>query len=270
MARSFRTLINRRPALYRAVQDLLATQDLAEQQKIFYDRVAPKLFGRTVRWILGRQMTMNMLGVPREQGLEVKASHQHGIAGFIESCIESVCCQLPFHENYFWRVYLTGQYSKDCCPRYLTREGFETLKAGRVEAIRTETTTMTEHLKQRDKASVSKFVLLDHMDWMGSAYPDALREEWRELLRVARPNSQMLFRSGAHQPKFIDAIRPYGETEQDASLRDLLTFNTELAERLHPQDRVHTYASFHIATPRSVAAPAASFSGDSQLVRASA
>ena len=62
----------------------------------FSTKVAPRLFGPTVRWLLGRQMTMNMLGVPREQGLEVKASYSNGIAGFIQSCLEAVCCHLPF------------------------------------------------------------------------------------------------------------------------------------------------------------------------------
>ena len=46
------------------------------------------------------------------------------------------------------------------------------------------------------------------MDWMGSAYPEALQEEWGEILRVCDQNSQILFRSGAHQPKFIDQIQP--------------------------------------------------------------
>ena len=60
-----------------------------------------RIFPRSMKWVLGRKMTMNLLGVPREQGLEVKASHSGGIAGFIESCIEAVCCQLPFRDNYF-------------------------------------------------------------------------------------------------------------------------------------------------------------------------
>ena len=61
VARCFRTLINRRPKLHRAVQAWLAAEDLDQQRQIFYDEVAPRLFGRTVRWLLGRQMTMNML-----------------------------------------------------------------------------------------------------------------------------------------------------------------------------------------------------------------
>ena len=32
-----------------------------------------------------------------------------------------------------------------------------------------------------------------------------------------------------------------------AKLPELLTYNEELAARLHQRDRVHTYGSFHIA-----------------------
>ena len=94
---------------------------------------------------------------------------------------------------------------------------------------------------------VSKFILLDHMDWMGSAYPEALREEWQQILRTAVGNrSQILFRSGSHNPGFLASTQPF-DTEQ--SLNDLLSFDGDTANRLHQLDRVHTYASFHIARP---------------------
>jgi S-adenosylmethionine-diacylglycerol 3-amino-3-carboxypropyl transferase len=251
-ARCVSTFINSRPGLWRAMQDLMSAESLEQQQKIFHDEVARRLFPRSMKWVLGRQMTMNLLGVPREQGLEVKASHDDGIAGFIESCIEAVCCQLPFQDNYFWRVYLNGSYSSHCCPRYLQPNGFLALKNGAVNCIETVTDMMTNHLQTRQEGSVNKFILLDHMDWMGSAYPAALRDEWQEILRTASSDSQILFRSGAHNPAFLDSIQP--DPASDTSLRDVLDFDKDTANRLHQLDRVHTYASFHIARPRPAVA----------------
>jgi S-adenosylmethionine-diacylglycerol 3-amino-3-carboxypropyl transferase len=41
-------------------------------------------------------------------------------------------------------VYLTGQYAKDCCPDYLTKEGFAKLKHGAVNRVSIHTQTIEE------------------------------------------------------------------------------------------------------------------------------
>ena len=100
--------------------------------------------------------------------------------------------------------------------------------------------TLTDYLRTGD-ARPTHLILLDHMDWMGTAFPDALAEEWEVILEHAAPGARVLFRSAEVDPGFLDAVH-VGETP----LRDLLTWHRELAAELHTQDRVGTYASFWI------------------------
>jgi S-adenosylmethionine:diacylglycerol 3-amino-3-carboxypropyl transferase len=62
------------------------------------------------------------------------------------------------------RVYIYGQYTKQCCPQYLKEENFYRLKNGLVNKISIHTATLTDFLKEHKKNDINKFVLLDHMD----------------------------------------------------------------------------------------------------------
>jgi S-adenosylmethionine-diacylglycerol 3-amino-3-carboxypropyl transferase len=243
VARAFRTYLKLRPALAGAVHTLLECGNPSEQRTLYDTRIRPLMWGKGMNWALSRQMTMTLLGVPYPQRREVQAQHQDGVAGFIREAIEYVFCELPARTNYFWRVYVCGQYTESCCPEYLKPENFLALQSGRVDCIRPQTSTITEFLRDNETA-ISKFVLLDHMDWMASYHPQALVEEWQWILARATPGARLIFRSAHRQPHYLDALR-VGET--GASLRELLAFQDGLALALQPLDRVHTYAGFHIA-----------------------
>jgi len=81
---------------------------------------------------------------------------------------------------------------------------------------------------------------------MSSYYPDALAEEWAAILERATPNARVLFRSAHAQPSYLENIwiRHRGRGRR---LMDLTRFHPDWARRLTLQDRVHTYAGFHIA-----------------------
>ncbi|MGB0135199.1 DUF3419 family protein [Dokdonella sp.] len=243
VARIARGWFRARPGLHAATNDLLAASDLEEQRRIYDERVSPLLWGKVVNWLISRQFVMNLLGVPHPQRRLVEAQHENGVAGFIHESIRHVCRQLPLTNNYFWRVYLTGRYSPECCPEYLKPANFERLKSGLVDSIRVHTSTVTAFLKATDE-QISRFVLLDHMDWMSSYYPDALREEWEAILERAAPQARILLRSAQSRPEWLDALTvgPGNRT-----LRETLNFHDDMADALQPTDRVHTYAGFVIA-----------------------
>ena len=156
-------------------------------------------------WTLSRQFTLNMLGVPHPQRREVQNQHERGVAGFVRESVEYVFRQLPVWTNYFWSVYVRGRYTEDCCPEYLTRDNFAALKAGLAERIELHTCTVTEFLQGHEEP-ISKFVLLDHMDWMSSCYPEALAEEWRYILLRAAPEGRVLFRSAHAAPAYLESL----------------------------------------------------------------
>jgi len=243
VARGFRAYLRLRPTLARAVEALLESRDAAEQRRLYDERVRPLMWSRAMNWALSRQTTMTLLGVPYPQRREVQAQHEGGVGGFIREAIEYVFRELPVRTNYFWSVYVRGHYTPECCPEYLKADNFLALRAGRADCIHPHTCTVTDFLRGHE-GPVSRFVLLDHMDWMASYYPEALIEEWQWILARATPGARLIFRSAHRRPRYLETMR-IGEARRN--LRDLLAFRDELATALHPQDRVHTYAGFHIA-----------------------
>lgn len=244
--RAARAYVRRRQGLGGAIDAMVQAADLDTQRQIYLHEVKPRLWHPALKWALSRQVTMSLLGVPHSQRLEVEQGHSGGIAGFIEASIDHVCGELPLKHNHFWRLYLQGHYTRDCCPTYLTPSGFEILKAGAVQRIEVHTATLTDHLR-RDARPVSRLVLLDHMDWMSNAMPEALAEEWHWLLRRATPGAIALFRSAHPRPRFLDQVQ-VDYAGQQRPLRAWMQLDAPLAEALTRQDRVHTYAGFHIAT----------------------
>jgi len=247
VARGVRAYFKLRPGLANAINALLDAKSLEEQQKIYDERVSPLLWNKTVNWIISRQFVMSLLGVPYPQRKLVEAQHAGGVSRFIRDAVEYVFRQLPLSDNYFYRVYITGQYRKDCCPEYLKEAGFQALKAGLVDRIELHTTTVTEFLGS-NPTPISRFVLLDHMDWMSSYYPDALVEEWNAILARATPGARILLRSAHAKPAFLESIR-VGPGQN--RLREVFHFADDLADALQSGDRVHTYAGFVIADAKA-------------------
>ena len=243
VARGFRTYFRVRPELARQVEALFAATDLDEQRRIYDSQIAPELWTPMINWVLNRQLTMSLLGVPHPQRRLVQGQHPDGVAGFIRSAIEYVFRHLPVADNYFWRVYLTGHYTRECCPDYLKEANFMALKAGLADCIMPYTGTVTEFLQGADEP-ITHFVLLDHMDWMSSYYPAALLEEWQAISERAAPGARLLLRSAHAQPPFLDWIT-LGNSA--TPLAEYCDFETALAERLQLEDRVHTYPGFVIA-----------------------
>ncbi|MCS6969618.1 MAG: BtaA family protein [Planctomycetota bacterium] len=245
VARLMRTHIAQRPRLRRAIDDLLVVRDLAEQRRIYDQRVHPALWTRAVRWAVSRQATMSLLGVPTAQSREVRAAHAGGISGYIIDAIATVFRQLPLWTNYFWTVYLRGSYTRSCCPEYLTAAGFAALQAGLVERVRPVTDTVAGFLARCEQL-FDRFILLDHQDWLGAHQPAELAREWGLVLARAAPGARAIWRSAHPQPAYLADLRlPDG-----SALAERLVYHRELAAELHRRDRVGTYGGFHIADLR--------------------
>jgi S-adenosylmethionine-diacylglycerol 3-amino-3-carboxypropyl transferase len=240
VACGFRAYLGLRPSLAACIRALFGAGSVAEQRAIYAQRVAPLMWGPGMRWTLSRQLTLSLLGVPRTQRQEIEAQHAGGVAAYVRDSLEYVLCQLPLASNYFWRLYLDGRYSRACCPEYLKAHNFARLKAGLADCIVPHTATVTQFLRGATEP-VSKFILLDHMDWMASHDPQALAEEWREIFRHAAPAARLIFRSAHRRPRYLEAVRIGG-----VRLLERLTFHEQIARELSRHDRVHTYAGFHI------------------------
>ncbi|EMG37914.1 S-adenosylmethionine:diacylglycerol 3-amino-3-carboxypropyl transferase [Desulfocurvibacter africanus PCS] len=222
-----------KPGLRLGIQHLLAATTMEEQRELFA-RLEPVMWGPFSRWLVGSTSIMALMGVPRPQAALIKAKHPGGMEGFIRDKVRRVFTELPVADNYFWRVYCHGRYTRECCPEYLKQANFEPIRT-RLASLRVHTNTPSGFL-HANPGPYTHFVLLDHQDWMAWHAPKVLSEEWRLILASATPGAKVLLRSAGLDASFVPS-------EARARLR----FFPELTEPLHDRDRVGTYGSQHLA-----------------------
>jgi S-adenosylmethionine-diacylglycerol 3-amino-3-carboxypropyl transferase len=245
-ARFINTYIDRVAHVRTGFNDLLASTNLDDQRHIYYTYIKEAFWNKFVKWTMGRNETLSLLGVPKPQRTQVDTTYAGGIVKFIEDRVDAVFASLPFWDNYFWRVYLTGSYSESCCPEYLKRENFDRLRNQAVDRVQMFNGSIEEFLEQHP-GEVTKFVLLDHMDWLSSLCQPLLQREWQQIVRRAAPGARVIWRSGGLKVDYVDPIEVTTQSGKRARVGELLSYNQKLAQTLHKRDRVQTYGSFYIA-----------------------
>jgi S-adenosylmethionine-diacylglycerol 3-amino-3-carboxypropyl transferase len=244
-ARAINVYIDRICKVRPQVEAILAAADLQEQQRIYHDEIHERFWSRSMRFAMNRDTTLSMVGVPKAQRRQVENQYEGGIVQFVQDCVEAVFANLPLADNYFWRVYLTGHYTMQCCPEYLKADNFQRLKEGLVDRVSVHTDSVQGFLTQHD-GTISRFVLLDHMDWLSDKFFPLLELEWQAIIDRAAAGARAIWRSGGLRTDYLDRVR-VTHRNQLTSLCELLSYNLPMAEELHVQDRVHTYGSFYIA-----------------------
>jgi len=238
--------IDRVAKVREAITALLQSNSVDEQQDIYESRLR-RVFGtRMLRWVMGWDAALVMVGLPRPQRTQIEETYAGGIVQYIEDCVEAVFTRLPIQDNYFWKVYLTGWYSPDCCPEYLKPDNFARLKAGLAGRISIHTTSILDFLSDSRHDKISRFVLLDHMDWLSAHHQPLLARQWQAIVDQATPDARAIWRSGGLRVDYVDPIQ-VSVTGKPRRVGELLHYHRELAAELHQRDRVHTYGSFHIA-----------------------
>jgi S-adenosylmethionine-diacylglycerol 3-amino-3-carboxypropyl transferase len=239
------------PGLKHAILSLFDAKSVEEQKVIYEKFVAPKLWNGVITRLIKTEVYLSWTGIPLPQQklLATTAGSTESVGAWIKAQLDYVCTQLPINENYFWLVYLLGRYTKACSPEYLKEENFAKLKAS-VGKISISTETVTEFLQRNPKKNkISTFVLLDHMDWMAEK-PALLTEEWEAILKNSTKNPKFLWRSAAADANFVLKTTVSNKGKK-VPLQDILEVDEDISARLHPQDRVHTYTSMHVATLRA-------------------
>jgi S-adenosylmethionine-diacylglycerol 3-amino-3-carboxypropyl transferase len=212
---------------------LMAAKNL-DEQKAIYEQIEALLWDRFNSWLIQRPAFMSMVGVPRAQIQLIEDRYPGGLSSYIKDKLRHVFTEVPMPSNYFWRVYLTGTYSPNCCPNYLKAENFERLRQ-HIHKIKTHNTTLAKFLAQHP-GPYTHYILLDHQDWMAGHAPEELKAEWELILKNSQPKTKILFRSAGIDHSFL----PH-------SAKSALQFKPELSDPLHWQDRVGTYGSLHFA-----------------------
>ncbi|MCB0571771.1 MAG: BtaA family protein [Phaeodactylibacter sp.] len=228
--------IRARRRLHDQVQQLFEADSLDRQASIYY-QIEQKVLNGIAEWFVNRHLTMCLVGVPRSQQELFVTKYEKGAMGFIQESLRKVFTQQPARDNYFWRLYLNGEYTDTCCPSYLRPENFTAIRS-QSEKIQTHTTTISSFLRENPRP-YSHYVLLDHQDWLAANDRPALEEEWRLILENSRPGTRILLRSAAHEIDFFPGF-----------VREAVEFEQEKTAETHQRDRVGTYASVYLGIVR--------------------
>lgn len=223
----------------------LDAKTIEEQREIYDTQLKQKFWSRPMKFAMNRDTTLSMVGVPKAQRRQVEKQYEGGILKFVQDSVEAVFRDLPLHDNYFWRVYMKGSYTPTCCPEYLKPDNFQKLKGGLVDRVSTHTDSVQAFL-ERHQGNISRYVLLDHMDWLSDKFFPLLELEWQSILEKAAPGTRIIWRSGGLETDFIEKVSVTVNGKQ-RMLNELLKYHPDLAKELHAKDRVHTYGSFYIA-----------------------
>lgn len=242
-ARAVNLYIDRISRVRGPMSAMLAAGSIEEQEHIYSREFAPSFWRPLLRKGLGTAAVLALLGVPGPQRAQLERTCG-GLPRFVEDRIAHVFTRLPLADNYFYRVYLTGSYTPACCPEYLRPEHFECLRDN-LDRLHIHTAPIQRFLEGHT-GRITRYVLLDHMDWLCAHRLPILRGEWQAMLDRADPGARFIWRSGGTETPFVDAleVRRGGSTVRVA---ELLRYQPDVTKSLHSRDRVSTYGSFHAA-----------------------
>lgn len=228
-----------------AMEDLLSACTIEEQQWIYEQRVRERLWTSGIRFAMQRNAALSLVGLSPGQRWQIERDYRTGVVGYIKDRLERVVANHLLANNHFWRVYLTGRYTPNCCPSYLQPENFERLKAGTVDRIHAHTNTPAGFLRNCDRR-YTHFILLDHFDNLSLSHQEQLQADWQEIVWHAAHHARCLWRSGGVHTDFVDelAVRRRSILCQ---LGELLNYQRQLQWTLGKLDRAGAYASLFVA-----------------------
>lgn len=229
----------------RSYIDRLWEVDTIIEQKEIYERHLRKKLKPFLRLLFSNDLTLWMNCVPPQQRQQVELDFGCSIGEVYDRWNEELFTTVLFKENYFARMIFYGEYSPNCCPEYLKPENFAKLKEGLVNQISVHTCSIETFLSQNN-VQISRYVLLDHLDWLSTHDYEKLGSEWQAIINRSTSNARVIFRSMLSKVNYLDRIAVSVEGTKK-NLNDCLVYDVGLAQELHRQDRTHIYGSFYIA-----------------------
>ncbi|KAI9311216.1 hypothetical protein BX666DRAFT_1999049 [Dichotomocladium elegans] len=220
------------------VEALCRAETIEEQRTIWDNRIRPVLFSPFICKIMSNPMFMwNALGVPVNQMnmfLEECTMQE-----YIENTLDPIPSRSLFrNDQYFYYLCMMQRYSRESCPSYLTREGFDVLKTTEVlDNFRLHTDSILNTLRSLPDDYLTRLVVMDHMDWFDPNECSELDMEVKEMARTLQVGGQVFYRSAGTRPWYNTLFEKHGFKVTAISIR-------RPGESI---DRVNMYASFYNA-----------------------
>ncbi|KAJ6457067.1 hypothetical protein C8R47DRAFT_995934, partial [Mycena vitilis] len=184
------------------VKDFCNADTLQEQDRIWCTYLRPVMLNPVVVALMKNPIfCWNALGVPLNQRKMLLSDG--GVYEYIRDTLDPLSSSYLLKTGaYFYLLCLLGHYTHDSCPAYLTRSGFEKLKANSskaLDAFRLHTDSVLNVLRGLPDHSLTRVVIVDHLDWFlqGSTEVDA---EIEHIFRSLVPGGLVFWRSVARKP----------------------------------------------------------------------
>ncbi|PAV19458.1 S-adenosyl-L-methionine-dependent methyltransferase [Pyrrhoderma noxium] len=185
---------------------------ISEQENIWRESLRPIFVNRLAAFLLGGSIfCWRALGVPMNQ-LRMVLS-EGSVIQYIKDTLDPIS-SLGTLKNGCYHYYLTlmGRYSKSSCPLYLTKEGFEALSANNgalTYSLKLHTDTISNTLASMKHSSLSRAVIMDHLDWFAEGSQD-VTDEVELLFKALKLGGFVLLRSAARNPWYMKTFSSTG------------------------------------------------------------
>ena len=139
------------------------------------------------------------------------------------------------NDNYFYYGYLYGKFTKECCPRYLKKEYFDSVK-NNLHKVNIHTkilSNINDSEVPDDLFDIN--ILLDHLDWLDQT---DIKYEFMQLQKYSKLDCKYCWRS-------------FSEKQYFDFLKDTDFIHSSIISRDTPDiysDRVGTYNSIHVTS----------------------
>ncbi|MFY0683609.1 MAG: BtaA family protein [Balneola sp.] len=170
------------------IEKLMNEHSLEQRTFLYEECIKPTLWKGFSKHLWKSELILGFAGIPNTQSDSIPNLNE-----YIKSTIQNLFVTQGMQNNYFWRLYLEGKYSTECCPNYLKEDNFANIQS-QIHKLSHSNDSVTTSLISSEK-KYSHFILLDHQDWLIADGTNELESEWTALLHSAKPKAKILFRS---------------------------------------------------------------------------
>lgn len=179
-----------------AVNSIITETSPDKRARIFETEIAPALWQGFSQHFWKSKLILSLAGVPDTQRSSITDLNE-----YMKTTLWNLFVKQGVNKNYFWKLYLEGNYTETCRPNYLKKENYVLIRS-QLHNLSHSTGTVTEFLNTSSK-KYSHFVLLDHQDWLVGNGTDQLEKEWISILKSAKPKAKILMRSVHKNTEFL-------------------------------------------------------------------
>ncbi|KAB5578434.1 hypothetical protein GE09DRAFT_550650 [Coniochaeta sp. 2T2.1] len=240
-----------------AVHAILSAKTLNEQREVWREKLRPALLSGLVSNLIisSEAFLWAALGVPKNQLSMIESDHArseavasgeskpnraHAVWQYMVDTLDPVAEDTHIAaDNPYYRVCLSGSFSRRCHPDYLTPHAHKVLsRPGAFDGLRIHTDEI-EHVVSRFRpGTLTVAVVMDSMDWFDPG-SDAAAKQIRQLNRAMKMGGRVLLRSAGLEPWYLKQFEETGFRVEKKGGR---------GRKGECVDRVNMYASCWVCT----------------------